>query len=239
MARAPHCLPLAVTSLTLLLAAPAWPETRYEVEPEVDVFFKLNGNLRLFLLGNLVYAPADWNGGAATDTELEVGPHLDVSLKPVARQKLRKANWERERYLWFRVGYTYSTSLGDVEDPFHENRGILEVTGRAPLPGDVWIESRERVDLRDKNGTFSTRFRWRTTLERETSMFGAVTMPYFRFEIFYDGSKHAWSRQTYQAGMELIFDKRWRLEPYYLYQEDERSQPAHTNAFGLILKHYR
>jgi len=34
-------------------------------------------------------------------------------------------------------------------------------------------------------------------------------------------------------------NRRWRLEPYYLRKEDQRSEPRHTNALGLVLKHYR
>ena len=48
----------------------------------------------------------------------------------------------------------------------------------------------------------------------------------------------AWNEQRYQVGSEVVLDKSWRLEPYFLRQRDTKSEPAHTNAIGLIVKYY-
>ena len=215
-------------------------DTQTEIWPEAQAFFKLGGRIRLHLLADVWYAPASWTAeGTASDSEAETGAHLDVTLKPIARHRLRTRNWERERYVWARVGYDYVWTPGDPENPSHENRGIVEVTGRAHVGGGVWAVNRARVDLRDKNGTYSTRYRERLTLERETPVFGLETVPYASAEVLYDTRYDAWSEQRYQVGLEMVLDPRWRLEPYYLRKRDTRSEPRHTNAVGLVLKHYR
>jgi len=65
-----------------------------------------------------------------------------------------------------------------------------------------------------------------------------VTTPYVGAEVLYDTRYDAWSQQRYEVGIEILLSDRWRLEPHYLRQDDQRSQPAHVNAFGLILKHH-
>ena len=42
-----------------------------------------------------------------------------------------------------------------------------------------------------------------------------------------------------ETGIEFVLNPHWRIEPHYLRQEDSRSEPKHTNAFGLVLKYYR
>ena len=92
------------------------------------------------------------------------------------RPRLRSGDWERERYFWARVGYPHLSDLAGAP-PCHENRLILKLSARFALPGEVWAVNRTRVDLRDKDGTSSTRLRDRLQLEREMPLFGAVTVP--------------------------------------------------------------
>jgi len=230
----------AAIAASLLLPRPGHAdETQHELWPEANAYFKLSSQARLYVLLAGLYAPQSWTGDeAASLGELEIGAHLDVSLKPIFRRTLRRANWERERYLWARVGYTrLSARAGAAES--QENRGILELTGRFALPGQVWAVGRARVDLRDKDGEFSTRYRFRLQLERETLLWGAVTVPYLNVEPFYDSRYDSVTRWRYETGIEIVMNEHWRLEPHYLRQEDSRSEPRHTNAYGLILKYYR
>jgi hypothetical protein len=229
----------AVLALTLGAAVIGAGDTRTQVWPEAQAFFRLGPNVRLHLLADAWYAPASWTpGGTESDSEAETGVHLDLTFKPIARPKLRTSNWERERYLWARVGYDYLWTPGDPVEPSHENRGIVELTGRFHIGGGVWAVNRARVDLRDKNGEYSTRYRGRLMVERETPIFGLETVPYLSAEVLYDTRYDAWSEQRYQVGLEMVLAARWHLEPYYLRQKDTRSEPEHTNAFGLVLKYY-
>jgi hypothetical protein len=92
--------------------------------------------------------------------------------------------------------------------------------------------------LRDRNDAFTTRLRYRLQLERETPLFGTVTVPYVNAEPFYDSNYDAVARWRFETGIEITLSQHWRLEPHYLRQEDSRSEPGHTNAYGLILKYF-
>lgn len=98
------------------------------------------------------------------------------------------------------------------------------------------LASADWVDLRDLDGEFSTRFRYRLGAEREFTVGGVTLVPYAQAEVFYDTRFGAWNRQLYQAGVELEITKHWRIEPYYAREEDQRSSTAHVDRVGLVLK---
>jgi hypothetical protein len=230
----PLALALTLTaSLLLGAAAPTWAgDSQVEFVPEVNAYLRLSDRTRLFLLGSLT------QGLTEAGTDGEVGIHLDVTLAPILRRWLREADWERDRYLWVRVGYRLVGSLDDREDGFTEHRGILEATGRVPLPFEVWLVNRGRVDPRDVDGDFSARLRYRLGIEREFTVSGETLVPYAQAEVFYDTRFGAWSRQRYQGGVEIALTEHWRIEPYYARQEDQRSSPVHLDRVGLVLKLY-
>lgn len=227
-----RALALAVILLLAGATCALAGDTQAEFVPEVNAFLKLSDHTRLFLLGSLT------QGLSESATDGEVGAHLDITLMPILRRHLRDANWERDRYFWARIGYQLAGNLDDREDGFTEHRGILETTVRAPLPSDVWLVSRGRVDLRDLDGEFSTGFRYRLGIEREFAVGGVTLVPYAQAEVFYDTRFGAWNRQLYQAGVEIEITNHWRIEPYYARQEDQRSSPAHLDRVGLALKFY-
>ena len=220
--------------LTLAVGGPARAgDHSAEFVPELNGFIKLDETKRLFLLADLT------EGLTEGRTDGELGVHLDITLAPIFRRHLREANWERDRYLWVRIGYQLIGGLDDREESVVEHRGILEATVRVPLPAEVWLANRGRVDLRDIDGDFSSRLRYRAGLEREVAIGGVTAVPYLQAEVFYDTRFGAWNRQLYQAGVEIELSERWRIEPYYARQEDQRSSPAHLDRIGLVLKFYR
>jgi hypothetical protein len=214
--------------------APVRAEDRgRELVPEVNAFIKLSDRSRLYLLGSVTRELRD------SVTDGEIGAHLDLTLKPILRPELREANWERERYLWMRVGYVRSGSIDGRNDGFSQHLGLIEATARVALPGEVWLANRVRMDLRDVDGNSSKRYRYRLAIEREFTAGGVVLVPYAQAETFYDTRFDAWNRQLYQAGVEIELSKQWRLEPYLARQNDKRSPSANLDRVGLVLKYYR
>ena len=154
-----HRVSLILAAVMCLSTNVGAGDTQTELVPEANAFLKLGERVRLYLLADLTYAPRSWSAnGTESVQELELGPHLDVTLKPIGRRRLRTSNWERERYLWARFGYNYVTALGETGEASHENRAILEATWRVTLPGALWAVNRARVDFRDKNGKHSDRY---------------------------------------------------------------------------------
>jgi hypothetical protein len=230
--------------LSALLACSTWPtlaETRNEFWPEMDTYLNVSPRVRAFLLAAFVRSKeAETDTGDRFFHDAQFGTHLDITLKPRLRRRMMNADdWERQRYAWIRLGYRYGTSLGDVDDPYRENRGIFEINQRAPLQSECWIVGRLRVDLRDVNGTDSVRYRLRLGFEREMQAAKTVLVPFANAEAFYDSRHDDWGRYRYQAGVEVLLNKRWRVEPSLVYQDDRNSEPAHVNAFAFAVKYYR
>ena len=210
------------------------PNRAREVVPEFNAYFKLGDRARVFLLADVSrVSPDDVSNG-------ELGIHFDYTLMPILRPALRDAEWERNRYLWVRVGIRRLGSIDGRDDGFRENRVLLEATARFELAGEVWLVNRVRWDLRDVDGMHSNRYRYRLGAEKELSTAGGtVVVPYVQAEWFYDTRFDAWSRQRYQLGAEIELDRNWRIEPYYAYDKDKYPSAEGLNRVGLVLKYFR
>lgn len=218
----------------------AQAETRNEFWPELNAYLKLSERTRLFLLAQMTRVGESYNAaGVASYQQSELGVNLDITLPPIFRPALMDAAWERDRYLWVRIGYSRLGSPREPSDSKPENRGIFELHSRTQLPPSVWLFGRLRWDARDVDGQHSNRYRIRLGAEREVTWFERVAVPYVTAETYYDTRYDQWSRQEYKVGAEIAIDDRWRIEPYFARQNDKQSQPAHVNAFGFALKYYR
>jgi hypothetical protein len=224
------------------MALPALADTSHQFWPEIDVFVPLSDRTRLYLMATASRVEqAQGQSGGMSRQDMQAGAHLDVTLTPTFRPDLVEGDWQRNRYLWMRIGYRYGRSLGDTEDtnPYREQRGIFELTGRTPpLAGGLEYVTRFRWDARDVNDVNSNRYRLRLQVEKSLSYEGHAVVPYVNAEAFYDTRYDAWIRERYQAGVEILLNLNWRLEPSLTYQSDSRSAPERINALGLALKYF-
>lgn len=218
------------------LAAPMLLNARdLEFVPELDAFVQLTDVTRLYFDSQATTAQPD---GV---TEAELGSHLDITLTPILRKKLREADWERDRYLWVRVGYEVFGSPDDQGKGPTEKRALAEMTGQAPIWSslNIWLVSRVRIDFRDIGGAFSKRYRYRLGIQQEIALSGGKSLvPYLQGEILYDTRYNTWNRRIYQVGLEIKLASTWRIEPYFSRQFDSRSPSSNVDQVGLQLKIY-
>jgi hypothetical protein len=156
--------PLLPIGALLALAMPAQAEdTRREFAPEANAYFKVSDLARVYLQASVV--------GRLTQntTDGELGAYFDYTFKPIFRPELLDAQWERNRYLWARVGYLLGGGQEGLKD-FSERRVIVEATGRVLLGNELWLMHRGHVDFRDIDGQTSRRYRYRAAIERELTL---------------------------------------------------------------------
>ena len=230
-ARLVKCLSLAGCAAALLTGS-ARASDPWDGWPEVSAFVTLGSVTRAYL-------DASYAKGKESDVlTLDATASLDISIKPILRPTLVSTDWQRSRYLWARIGYTRVSKVESGVRETSENRWILSVYGKLPLPERVWLETRARADLRWIGGDYSTRYRGRLEATREFTVKDHPVVPYLNAEAFYDSRYGGWSRALYMAGAEVTMDKRFRFELYVARQVDFLPQHSALNAVGLVLKWY-
>jgi hypothetical protein len=220
---------------SLVFAGSAHAEAASELWPEFSGFLQLNDRTRAFF--DAAYAL-----GKESDVKsADLAAFLDVSLKPIARmhQDRLAGDWQRNKYLWARVGYdrifeaTDSTGVEVVE-----NRGVIAFYGRVPLPAAVWLETRTRADFRWIGGEYSNRYRFRLDLSREFAVRDRPVVPYCNFEWFYDTRYDDWARTLLTLGAEVTMTDHFRYEVYVARQADRLPEEKDLDALGVVLKWY-
>ncbi len=217
---------------TFLQSITTFAQTQYEFWPEINGFINLNDQFRAYLV-------AAYARGKESEIEtLDMAAYIDVSIKPVFRPKYAQTDWQRSRFLWTRIGYDYVFKSESGEKSVPENRGIVSLFVKAPLPADIWLESRARADLRWIGDDYSTRYRYRLEATREFSVFSQPVVPYLNCEFFNDTRYSGLSRVFVMAGAEFTVSKYFRFELYLAPQFDYQPERADLLALGVVAKFY-
>jgi hypothetical protein len=225
----------ALACASLFCAGSAQAAGTSEFWPELNAFVQLNERSRAFF--DAAYAL-----GKESDVKsVDVAAFLDVSLKPIARirKDLLTDDWQRNRYLWARVGYNRVFEATDSEGvEVVENRGVIALYGRVPLPAEFWLETRSRADFRWIGDEYSNRYRFRLDLSREFAVRDRAVVPYCNVEWFYDTRYDDWARTLLTLGAEVTMTEHFRYEVYLARQADRVPEEKDLNALGVVLKWY-
>ena len=203
----------------------------FEFLPEVDTYFKVVPNVRLYF-----QAKQTREGGEPTQGE--VGPSLEFYLKPLVRLKDTTEfdlNDARKRFVVLAVGYRYLPSPSSPS----QNRLRLDLTFHYPMVGKILVSDRNRSDLDWQQGKFSWRYRNQLQFKRNLTINSYHPGPYVAVEPFYESQYQKWSTTALYAGCLFPAGKHVEFDPYYEHQNNSGKTPnQQLNQFGLALNVY-
>jgi hypothetical protein len=229
----------AVLALAATSAA-ASSSTSYEFWPEINAYVGLGERSRMMFSAagtRAMEGIVDNRILSVQDAQFTL--NLDYTLAPILRRDVPKSEWSKNRLLWSRLGFEYGTSTSSGADSFRSYTGIVELNGRYPMEGTLWLTSRLRVDLRDINGEASQRYRVRVGAEWDTTAFDHPIAPYASVETLYDTRYDKWSRLALKAGLETPIGGDWRVEPYLALQLNKPADELkRVLGLGLTFKVY-
>jgi len=199
--------------------------------PEVDVYLKLDSNLRL-----RVQAKDTREGGDST--QAAIGPDLDLYVKPLVRLKEVAAfdlDDAKSRPLVFTAGYHY---LASPDSP-STNRLELTATSHLPMKPSLLLTDTNRADLDWSDGKFTWRYRNRLEFEKPLTIRSYHPAPYVSAEVYYESQYQKWSTTELYAGCLFPIRRRFELNPYYEHQNNTGKSPnSQLQGIGLIFNVY-
>jgi len=199
--------------------------------PEVDVYLKLNSDLRL-----RVQAKDTREGG--DPTQAAIGSDLDLYMKPLIRLKEVTAfdlDDSKSRPLVLTAGYHY---LASPTSP-STNRMELTATFHLPMKPGLLLSDTNRADLDWSNGEFTWRYRNRLEIEKPLTIRSYHPAPYASVEVYYESQYQKVSTTEIYMGCLFPLRKRFELDPYYEHQNNTGKSPnSQLEGIGLILNVY-
>jgi hypothetical protein len=216
-----------------VICRPALASDSQEFWPELSAYFQLGPRSRVVL------DTAFTDGKESEVATGEVAAFLDVSLKPIARKELQSEDWQRSRFFWLRLGYDRIFKIQSGEREVSEDRGIVALHGKVPLPARIWLEARARWDLRWIGGDSSDRYRLRLEASREFPLRRRTVVPFLNVEWFYDTRYDGWSRTLVQAAAEVTLNEHFRYELGLAHQADHLPEASSLDALVFVVKYYR
>ena len=216
----------------LALSGVALAADNEEFWPELSAYVRLNPQTRIVLDGALA------KGKESDVNSWDTAAYVDVTLKALEGKSLLNLDWQRDRTIWTRIGYDRIFDATGGSRSVAENRGIVAIYSKIPLPASTVVESRVRADLRWIDGDYSTRYRVRVEVNREFTVADRAVVPYFNVECFYDTRYGGWARTLIQAGPEVTVSRHWRFELYLAHQADRLPKASSLNAGGVVVKWY-
>ena len=201
--------------------------TQGQFLPEIDAYWTVNPVMRVEAL---VARTKDGD----TFNSATVGSGINFFVKPLS--STRRTNWDEanRKLLTFGIIYRYIRNV----DKADENRLQFDVSPKYPLPKDMLLDDRNRLELRIISGDVTWRYRNRLTFQRTFQIHRLRLTPYARAEAFYEINQGEWSELTYSFGGFIPIRERIELEPYYERQILYGSKSSRVNAAGITLAFY-
>ena len=201
---------------TLMMGATASAAVTNEIWPEIDVSLPVAGSLRLLLTGS---GTRDADSGDRTRGAYAA--YLDYRIN---------------QQISVRAGYEYLQRLlstgarGDVE-----HRQIYDFNYRVDLRQDARLTDRTRIDVRDRGGQTTYRFRNRLMFTLDLEVHRVRLAPYASGEVFYDTQYDRVDRLQFRLGTTLPTGPNVAWDFYLARQRDTQPATKFVNALGVTL----
>ena len=213
------------STLVLLIAPCAFTQT-FQYLPEIDVYKRLNPNVRFVFQAKETRE----DGGP---TQSEIGPSIEFywrGLKTLVPDGVNAANTD---LLLLSLGYRYLPSPNEPTT----HRILLMATPRIPLRNSkVVLSDRNRGEVNFTNGDVTWRYRNRLQLERQFTIRSHHATPFANVEAYYDSNFQKWSSTVIRAGCQLPIRNHVEIDLYYEHQNNTGVAPnRQINAVGSIL----
>jgi Protein of unknown function (DUF2490) len=201
--------------------------TQWQVLPEIDAYWTLNPVMRV---NSLVTRTKDGD----TFSSATMGASINFFVKPLSGKRRTNKDEANRKLLTFGATYRFVNNV----DKANENRLQFDVAPKYPLPKDMLIDDRNRLELRIISSDVTWRYRNRLTFQRSFQLHRFKFTPYARGEAFYEINQGKWSELTYSFGGFIPIKERVEVEPYYEGQDLHGSTTSHVNAIGITLAIY-
>lgn len=193
--------------------------------PQLNTFVGLSDNVQLELLAS---GAINSNAG---NQQMVLGPSLTFFFSPFRLPRIKTLNRTRNNYLEFRIGYRYVATLGDRSS--HTHRGLLELTPRFPLPGQMVLADRNQLVLIGQANEVSWLYRNRVTLARSFQVDSWIFTPYIQGQVIYNSDPGAWNRYNCGFGSTFKVNAHLQLDPYYQHHGLIGMAGRPTNGIGF------
>jgi hypothetical protein len=214
--------------VSLALCAASWGQSGVDFVPQVDTYIGLTPAINVMLLaGGSV-------GSARKNESVIFGPSVNIAVLPFISPHLKTLNPDKSRFLTLQLGYRYIKSIPG--NGGGQNRGIVALTPRVPLPAKLQLADRNRVDLDGMPNQFTWLYRNRVTLARSFQIRSFILTPYSEVEVFYNCQTGQWTKYSYFFGSTFRVNTKMQLDPYFVRQNPIESSSNTFNGVGLRLE---
>jgi hypothetical protein len=202
-----------------------------ELLPEIDVYFRLNQNVRL-------RAQASNTREGGDPTQLTIGSDLELYSKPIIRLK-QVTNFDlddaKSRPLVFTAGYRLLATPGSPLT----NRMELTATSHFPTRPGFLLSDRNLSDLDWSDGKFKWRYRNKIETEKRLVIRSYHPALYSSIEAYYESQYQKWSTTEVYFGCLFPIRKRFEIDSYYEHQNNTGKSPnRQLHGIGLKLNMY-
>ena len=195
--------------------------------PEIDAYWTMSPTIRAELF---VARTKDGD----TFNSATMGSGVNVFVKPLSNRRRTNKDEANSRLLTFGVTYRHISSV----DKANENRLQFDMAPKYPLPKDMLLDDRNRLELRLITGNVTWRYRNRLTFQKTIQFRRFKLTPYARAEGFYEINQSKWSEVDYSFGGFIPIGRHIEIEPYYQGEYLYGATSSHVNAVGVTVAFY-